>query len=220
MMQGNAMLEKMRIVLADDHPLVTAGLKHMLSQYSDFDVVAQARTPDALIEAIVEFQPHAVITDYNMPGPTRHGDGIKLVSYIRNNHSSVKVVVLTMISSAAIASSLYSLGVAGVLLKSDDLPELTKSIRSILLHKQRPRSKQPHLDRSEPVDDRVAQLTRKEMEILRYLFSGMSVSEIAAQLNRGISTVSSHKVAAMRKLGTENDHELIMFCVHHGLFTS
>jgi two-component system capsular synthesis response regulator RcsB len=70
------------------------------------------------------------------------------------------------------------------------------------------------------VDDRIAQLTPKEMEVLRYLFSGMSVSEIALHVSRSVTTVSSHKMAAMRKLGAENDHELIMFCVHNGLFTS
>lgn len=214
------MNEKIRIVLADDHPLVTAGIRHMLSQRPDFDVVAEARTPDALIEAIIALRPQVVITDYNMPGPTRFGDGIKLVSHIRNNYPDIRIVVLTMISSPVIASSLYGLGVSAVLLKSHDLSELTNSITSMILEKRRPPGRRKAGQIDEGVDDRIAQLTPKEMEVLRYLFSGMSVSEIALHVNRSVTTVSSHKMAAMRKLGAENDHELIMFCVHNGLFTS
>ncbi|NMK47211.1 response regulator transcription factor [Achromobacter sp. Bel] len=211
---------KTRIVLADDHPIVTVGMKHILSQFPDYEIVAEARSSDELIDHIIKLRPHVVITDYNMPGPTRYGDGAKLIGYIRNNYPEVRLLVLTMISSPLIASSLYRLGVVGVLLKSDNLVGLGASIASILRGGASAAKLRPRAGTIEGVDEKVSQLTGKEMEILRYLFSGMSVSEIAAHLKRSVTTVSAHKMAAMRKLGAENDHELIMFCVHHGLFTS
>lgn len=115
-----------------DHPVVTTGMRHVLRQNPDYEVMAEARSPDELVASIIKLRPHVVITDYNMPGSSRYGDGIRLVAYIRNNFPDVRLLVLTMISSPLIASSLYHLGVEGVLLKDCDLEELGAKVTSIL----------------------------------------------------------------------------------------
>ncbi len=208
------------IVLADDHPIATAGVRYALARFPNYRIMGEARSSDELIDLICTLRPDVVITDYNMPGSERVADGLRMIAYLRRTFPEVGIVVLTVISSAAVAASLYKLGVAAVLVKTGSLEDLSSSIDRTLQAVQR---SAPHAGRQ--VHDEAAsvdvlgKLTRKELEVLRELFSGLSVSQIAKKQQRSKKTISAQKVSAMRKLGTSNDHELIMFLAAHNLFT-
>ncbi len=213
-------MKRATIVLADDHPIATAGVRYALSRFPNYQILGEARSSDELVDLISEVRPDVVITDYNMPGSGRLADGLRMIAYLRRTFPEIGIVVLTVISSASIAASLYKLGVSAVLVKTGSLDDLSGSIDRTLQAVQRS-APQPGVqvqDQDASVDV-LSNLTRKELEVLRDLFSGLSVSQIAKKQQRSVKTISAQKVSAMRKLGTSNDHELIMFLAAHNLFT-
>ncbi|MFY0480744.1 response regulator [Achromobacter marplatensis] len=208
------------IILADDHPIATAGVRHALARYPNYKILGEARSSDQLVDLMSSLRPDVIITDYNMPGSVRFGDGLRMIAYLRRTFPDISIVVLTMISSATVAASLYKLGVAAVLVKTGSLDDLSSSIDRVLNGVAMPRTRSVNPIREEDgAPDVLAKLTRKELEVLRELFSGLGVTEIAKKQQRSVKTVSAQKMSAMRKLEVTNDHELIMFCAANGLFT-
>ncbi|MBK1980375.1 response regulator transcription factor [Achromobacter xylosoxidans] len=214
------LMKSATIVLADDHPIATAGVRYALSRFPNYRILGEARSSDELIDLISTLRPDVVITDYNMPGSARLSDGLRMIAYLRRTFPDVGVVVLTVMSSASVTASLYRLGVAAVLVKTGSLEDLSGSIDRTLQAVQRSSPDGGiQVSRQQASVDILSKLTRKELEVLRELFSGLSVSQIAKKQQRSIKTISAQKVSAMRKLGTSNDHELIMFLAAHHLFT-
>lgn len=127
-----------------------------------------------------------------------------------------------MISSPVIVASLYEEGVSGVLFKSGDLAEMLTALGTLennQIYRGAPQALAAnHPGGSHDAAARIARLSPKELEVLRHFLSGTSVGDIARVMNRSVKTVSTHKIAAMRKLDVETDHELVMFGVNHDLF--
>lgn len=211
-------MEKTRIVLADDHPIVLMGVTEFIERDERYSVVAQAQTSSELIELLHREKPDIVITDYNMPGDDIYGDGVKLIEYLIRHFPKVKVLVLTMLSNKLILSRLYDLGVGGVVLKNGDLKELLRALDALTKGNRYDGDalKETGSVVSTPLtsmEERIASLSVKEFEVLRLFASGMSVCEIAQAQNRSVKTVSTQKMAAMRKLMVDNDHALLTFCI-------
>ncbi len=210
----------MKILLADDHPVVMLGTSNVLASSGEYHVVGRATSTGDLVGKARALSPDVIITDYNMPGDERYGDGLELVCLLRRNHPRVKILIYTMITSPVIVASLYEAEVDGVLFKSDGESEL---LRALALVKNggtyRPRVQRTVSSRllSQEVAERVDSLSAREIEVLRYFLSGMTVSDIAGILNRSVKTISTHKISAMRKLGVETDHALVMFGLCHDL---
>ncbi|WYX51281.1 response regulator transcription factor [Achromobacter xylosoxidans] len=127
-----------------------------------------------------------------------------------------------MISSPVIVASLYEEGVSGVLFKSGDLAEILTALGALennQIYRSTPQALAAnHPGGAQDAATRIARLSPKELEVLRHFLSGTSVGDIARIMNRSVKTVSTHKIAAMRKLDVETDHELVMFGVNHDLF--
>ncbi len=211
-------MEKTRIVLADDHPIVLMGVTEFIERDERYSVVAQAQTSSELIELLHREKPDIVITDYNMPGDDIYGDGVKLIEYLIRHFPKVKVLVLTMLSNKLILSRLYDLGVGGVVLKNGDLKELLRALDALTKGNRYDGDalKETGSVVNTPLtsmEERIASLSVKEFEVLRLFASGMSVCEIAQAQNRSVKTVSTQKMAAMRKLMVDNDHALLTFCI-------
>lgn len=209
-----------KIVIADDHPIVLAGIRDIIDRDPRFNVVGQAQNPAQLVELLQSQSPEIVISDYNMPGDDALGDGIKLISYLQRNFPDCKVLILTMVSNPSIISAMYRAGASGVVRKSGDLKELQVALSSLLAQRV---YRSPLLAMEEAVpaagDAPVAtSLSPREFEVIRLFAGGFSVGDIAKRLNRSSKTVSTQKVSAMRKLGTKTDHELISYCIDSGLF--
>ncbi|MFY4258923.1 response regulator transcription factor [Achromobacter insuavis] len=211
-----------RILLADDHQVVIIGVRNVLESAGRYQIVGDATDAAELIRKTRELAPDIIITDYNMPSDNGYGDGLALVQYLRRNFPKVRILIHTMITSPVIVSSLYEEGVSGVVFKSRDLAEILTALGALENH-QIYRSGPQALSGSHPGESqdaaaRIARLSPKELEVLRHFLSGTSVGDIARIMNRSVKTVSTHKIAAMRKLDVETDHELVMFGVNHDLF--
>jgi two-component system capsular synthesis response regulator RcsB len=211
----------MKILLADDHPVVMLGASNVLSACGDHVIVGFATSASDLAEKASALAPDVIITDYNMPGDERHGDGLVLVRYLRRTYPEVKILIYTMITSPVIVASLYQVGVSGVLSKSNGESELLRAVSVVCCGGvYRPAIHRTLSDRLLPdaVASRVDTLSTREMDVVRHFLSGKGVGEIAVMLNRSIKTISTHKISAMRKLGVETDHELVMLGLCHDLF--
>lgn len=211
-----------RILLADDHQVVILGVRNMLERAPRYQIVGEATNAAELIRKTRDLAPDIIITDYNMPSDDGYGDGLALVQFLRRNFPAVRILIHTMITSPVIVSSLYEEGVSGVVFKSRDLDEILTALGTMEKDQVYRSGPQPlsvsHPGGSQDAAARIARLSLKELEVLRHFLSGTSVGDIARIMNRSVKTISTHKVAAMRKLDVETDHELVMFGVNHDLF--
>jgi two-component system capsular synthesis response regulator RcsB len=215
-------MERLRIVLADDHPLVLMAMRDLLDRELGFEITATLSSPTALVEHLRGGQPDVIITDYSMPGDDTYGDGIRLVQYLARHFPRARLVVLTMVSNPMIISALYDAGVSAVVLKRDNLAEIVTALRTL----QAGRNYYPPGFQREGVEDshtrfigeRINSLSPKEFEVLRHFIRGESMMQVAETLQRSVKTVSGQKISAMRKLNVQTDQELVAFCVECGIF--
>lgn len=215
-------MKRFKVVIADDHPIVLMGVRELIEKDILFEIVDQASNPSDLVKILNISRPDIVVTDFNMPDDHAYGDGIKLINYILRNYSSTNIIVLTMLTNDLIISSLYDLGVRGVVFKNGDLKELIIALNLVsqggcyyppdfLLRPVSSRNK-------DDVKKKISKISVKEFEVLRHFVSGLSVGEIAILLNRSIKTVSAQKISAMRKLEIESDQDLLKFCIAKNIF--
>ncbi|UUC91477.1 response regulator transcription factor [Comamonas sp. C11] len=213
-------MTKLRIVLADDHPLVLMGLGDLIKQDVHLTLTATASSSTELVAELTKSLPDIVIVDYHMPDP-QYGDGIKFIGYLLRQFEGLKVIVLTMLSNPMLVKALYKAGVKGVVFKQDDPSEVFKAIRLVSLGNTYtpPSFLETNVSlQHQMLQERFKSLTPREFEVLRYYVRGGSLAEIAERLNRSIKTVSSQKMTAMRKLEAKSNQELMAFCLNSGVF--
>lgn len=214
-------MEKFRVVIADDHPIVLLGVRELMERDGHFQVVGEAACSQALIELLEQQPVDIVITDYNMPGDSPYGDGLKLVEYLKRHFPELQILILTMISNQLILTRLHELGVVGVIQKSQLHNEIQLALKTII-ERRAYQSLEPIptsvVDSSTGIDERVATLSPKEFEILRLFVSGKSVTDIARGQNRSAKTISAQKVSAMRKLEVDSDQDLLTYCISQNIF--
>lgn len=214
-------METFNVVIADDHPIVLLGVRELVERDQRFSVVGEAVCSNGLIELLKAQPVDLLITDFNMPGDSPYGDGLKLVDYVTRHFPDVRVLVLTMISNPLILTRLQELGVLAVIQKSQLHIEIEVALKAIAKG-SRVRSQQPAptsvLDDGADLDERFSRLSPKEHEILRLFVQGQGVNEIARGLNRSAKTISTQKISAMRKLDVSSDQELLAYCIERNLF--
>ena len=214
-------METFNVVIADDHPIVLLGVRELVERDRRFCVVGEAVCSDGLIELLKSQAVDLLITDFNMPGDSPYGDGLKLVEYVTRHFPEVRVLVLTMISNPLILTRLQELGVLAVIQKSQLHAEIEVALKAIAKG-NRVRRKGPAptsvLNDGADLDERFSRLSPKEHEILRLFVQGQGVNEIARGLNRSAKTISTQKISAMRKLEVNSDQELLAYCIERNLF--
>lgn len=211
----------LKVVIADDHPIVLLGVRELIERDKRYRVVGEAVCSNGLIELLQSQPVDLVITDFNMPADSPYGDGLKLVEYLRRNFPEVKILLLTMISSPLILTRLHELGVSGVIQKSqlhDDIQLALMAVargRSFNGARPAPTCVMAH---EVALDDRLSKLSVKEYEVLRLFVLGQSVSTIARNLSRSVKTISAQKNAGMRKLEVASDQDLVAYCLEKNMF--
>jgi two-component system capsular synthesis response regulator RcsB len=212
--------EKTRVIIADDHPVILLGATHALAQFGDIEVVGEARQSTDLVKLLKSVPSDVLVTDLAMPGG-RYGDGLPLIGYVRRNFPAQRIVVLTMLENAALLRRLNEMGVIAVVNKSDDLAHIGQAVRQVMRGaayaspSARAILELLRANSRGGADDMC--LSPREIEVVRLFVSGMTVKEIATQLNRSIKTISAQKNAALRKLGLERDPELFQYAHTSGL---
>lgn len=203
-----------RVILADDHPVVLMGISLALARNGFATVVGEARSPDDLL-ALLETTPcDAVITDFSMPAPGQ--DGLAMLERIRRRFPRLPVMVITTLANPALFREIIAAGVSGVVGKSGDVREIPKALSQVVAHHLYLGSSVKELLDAPAGTPRgtsgtLADLSPRELTILRLFAAGKSVTEIARETGRGLSTVSQQKTNAMRKLGLDTDAEIFEY---------
>jgi len=207
-----------RLLIADDHLLFRQGLRRLLADEVDFEVVAEAANSAEVIDAVRKQDINVAILDLSMPG-SGWADMIKQVKALSTH---VYILVLTLHSEEAIVLAALRAGANGYMTKEGAADEVVTAIRT-LAHGGRYVCRQVAesiaFGMSCPGDDKLlhARLSARELMILEMLSAGKRGSEIASELSLSEKTVSTHKVNLLRKLNLNNNAELVVYAVNHGL---
>ncbi|MCY1510570.1 Transcriptional regulatory protein RcsB [compost metagenome] len=209
-----------RVMLADNHPLILAGASEALSTERDIQVIGTASSPQALHSLVAKEHCDVVATEMHMAvGPS--ADGFAMIHSLLQNHPSVRIVVLTSCISGFTVAAMVNVGVLGILSKTDPAAELAHAIREAYRGREFiGRTAKEARDASLLVvrnGENANSVTWREAEVVRLWARGLTVGKIAQSLSRSVSTVSQQKRSAMRKLGLSNDAALHRFATEHQL---
>ncbi|PSS48250.1 response regulator [Pseudomonas sp. BBP2017] len=214
-------MEKLKVIIADDHPIVLLGVRELIERDPRFCVVGEAVCSKGLIELLEQQTVDIVISDYNMPADSPYGDGLKLVDYLKRHYPRVQILILTMISNHLILTRLQELGVVGVIQKNQLHTEIELALNAIArqrIYRSLEPAKTSVIESDTAIDEKMASLSPKEFEILRLFVAGKSVSDIARSQNRSAKTISAQKISAMRKLDVSSDQDLLAYCLERSTF--
>jgi two-component system capsular synthesis response regulator RcsB len=210
---------KLRAIVADDHPLIVAGVRMLLDDCADIEVVAAADSTDALLAALQATPCDLLITDFSMPGGAAT-DGLGLLQHIRRAHPALPVIVLTMVGNVGVHGSILESGVRGLVDKASGMAEISLAIQAVRQGRDyvsdsfRQGLLQSDFD---SLAGESARLSPREVVVVRLFSSGLSVTAIAGQLARSVKTVSRQKADAMAKLGLKHDLDIYVYAREHGL---
>ena len=208
----------LRVIIADDHPIVRIGQRVVIEANGKCKVVGEANGPDELLRILSVTPCDVLVTDFAMPGD-QQADGYGLLSLLRRQYPQLLVILVTMFANIATLRASFAQGAQAIIAKSASAKELPTAIREVCEGKTfvseclRAQLVQAGTgDQSQP-----AQLSGKEREVVRMLASGMTVSQIAARVNRSISTISKQKSTAMNRLCISTDVDLFAYARSSGM---
>jgi two-component system response regulator NreC len=213
-------VSKIRVLIADDHIIVRAGVRSLLEGHDEFEVVGEAGSGWEAIELATRLQPDVVLMDIAM------GDlsGLEATQEIKERTPNVNVLALTMYDREEFFFAMLKAGALGYVLKESEPDELLAAIRAV---HQGEAFLSPSVTRA-VLEDYLAQgtsqansrydsLTLREKEVLRLTAEGKSTREIADMLHLSIKTIEKHRVRMMRKLELNNLSDLIRYAIRKGL---
>lgn len=213
-------MSTIRVLIADDHLILRAGLRTLLEATAGIEVAAEAKSGKEAIALTREHKPDVVVTDIGMPDI----DGLQATEAIKQEMPQVKVVVLSMHDSADFVDRALRAGASGYLVKDAVAEELHLAIRAVAGGGTylSPSISQHVLDRylqSAGSPARGELLTPRQREILDLIGAGKSTKDIAYQLKLSIKTVETHRAQIMQRLGVRNATNLILEATRRGLIS-
>jgi two-component system response regulator NreC len=210
-----------RLVLADDHPLVREGLRALLESDPDFSVVGQADDGVEVPSMVESLRPDVVVLDLMMPGRS----GLEVTRELAQRPEAPLTLILSMHENEAYVFEALRSGAAGYVLKQAPAAELALAIRAVasgaryLSPPLTERALEAYVRRAGGQPDPYDNLTAREREVLALAAAGHSNADIATRLFISRRTVESHRGRAMRKLGLRTHVELVLFAVRRGMVT-
>ena len=206
-----------RVVVADDHPIIREGLKRILGGVDDITVVGEASTGPEAVETARRSSANVVLLDVSMPGR----GGLETVQELKRLLPGVRILMLTAHPEDDFAIRCLREGADGYLTKDAAPALLVEAVRKLhggrkyvspalaellALNLDTRHEKAPH-----------ERLSARELEILRLIASGRTVGEIAVQLHLSVKTVSTYRARVLEKTGLKNNAAIMRYAVEHGL---
>jgi DNA-binding NarL/FixJ family response regulator len=204
-----------RVLIADDHPLILAGIKRALEEDDQFEVVAEARVGSQVLPLVSQTQPDLALLDLRMP----EMDGLTCLDRIRKEHPKVKVVILSVSTDPEIVQTVLNHGAAAYVVKSVNPIDLSSALRQALEGTVFSAVGLPEKTAQEDAV-KAAGLTDRETTILKALARGLSNEAIGKELWVAQQTVKFHLTNIYRKLDVKNRTEAARYAYEHGLIDS
>ena len=209
-----------KVLIADDHPIVREGVALIINSQAEFQVVAQVADGQAAIACLSQHQPDIALLDVTMPGLS----GIAVAKIIQQTYPKIKVLILTMHNDDEIFFAAIKAGASGYILKGAHATDLIEALQIVmngdvyLSPAMTRKLVNNYLDdsRKEP-SNRLQTLTPRETEVTRLLAQGLTNREIAGKLVISPSTVQTHRTHIMEKLSLNNRTDLVRYAIRHNL---
>jgi DNA-binding NarL/FixJ family response regulator len=206
-----------RVLLADDHAMVRAGLKELLTATGDIEVAAEATNGHEVLAAAREGVFDVLVLDMSMPGRS----GIELIKIVKAERPSLRMLVLSMHSEKQYAVRAVKAGASGYLTKESAPDELVAAIRRVAgggAYITPETVERLVLDSQDRFNGPVhARLSDREFEVFRMIVSGRTVTDIATELNLSVKTISTHKSRILEKMEVSSQAELVRYAFQNGL---
>ena len=210
-----------RVLLADDHAILRAGVASLLADESDMRVVGEARDGAEAVEQVARLEPDVVVMDMVMP----RMNGLEATAQIRKRHPHVKILILSMYDDDEYVEQIIQAGASGYVIKRAAADDLVRAIRevhhgsSFLYPSIAAKLIEAYVRRvrSDDDDECGELLTPREREILTLIADGSSNPAIAERLGLSKKTVDSHRTNIMRKLDLHDVTELVKYALRNGL---
>lgn len=212
-------MSRTRILLADDHTLVRAGLRALVESIDGAEVVGESGEGRETLELIGTLRPDVVLLDIGMPGL----NGLEVARRAAEASPRTRVIILSMHAEASYVRQALQAGVAGYLLKGAAVAELPLALASVMRGETylTPRVSRTvvegMLGDAAPGADPLAGLTQRQREILQLIAEGRSTKEIAGILDVSVKTVETHRARLMERLGIYDVAGLVRFAIKAGL---
>lgn len=209
----------LRVLMADDHPIVLAGMKALVATDPDLDIVGEARDGRAALQLAKDLRPDAAVLDIGMPGL----NGLEVALALRTEAPEIRVIILTVHEDRAYLRQLLEAGVSAYLLKRSAAEELVRAIHAVA-------EGGLYLDpaiagklvgaatrgtSASPLGT-PAELSERETEVLRLLAEGHTSKEISSRLSISVKTVETYKARAMDKLGFKTRVDVVRYAASRG----
>jgi DNA-binding NarL/FixJ family response regulator len=206
-----------RLVIAEDHAIVRSGLKQIFATTADVKVVGEAVDGGSVLDCFRQLDFDLLLLDLNMPGLS----GAELIARLKSQYPTKPILVLSMHNTVQVAARALKAGANGYCTKDSEPEVLLDAIRKVARGGKYliPELAEQMIFASVEQGDALphTKLSDREMQIFSHLVKGVSVNDIADQLNISNKTVSTHKVRLMEKLNTATIADLILYAVRHQL---
>lgn len=206
-----------RVLLADDHAMVRAGLKEILTDTGDIEVAGEATNGQEALAAVRARDYDVAVLDMSMPGRS----GLELIRQVKDEKPKLRVLVLTMHSESQYAVRALKAGASGYLTKESAADELVAAIRRVAAggaYVSPETAERLALDSGARADAPPhTRLSDREFQVFQMIARGRAVGEIARDLKLSAKTVSTHKTRILEKMGLANPAELVRYALEHQL---
>ncbi len=217
-------MEKIRILVVDDHTLVREGFARMLELSPELQVLGQAASAKDALEMVKTLQPDIVLMDINMPGM----NGIEATRILKNEYPDVEVIILSMYDEEQYVLESVKAGATGYVLKEISPEDLLRAVKTVhnggsMIQPSLARKvlkEFAHLARESPAPGRATllrELSEREVEVLQYVADGKSNREIADTLTISEKTVKAHLRSIFRKLEVSDRAQAVAYAMRKGL---
>jgi two-component system nitrate/nitrite response regulator NarL len=216
--QEGKMKKRIKILLADDHPVVRKGIASCLGQHDHLQIIGEAADGREALRKAREMIPDIILMDIDMP----HMNGLAVTDLLRKELPKIKVLILSMHSNTDFILRIIQSGARGYVLKDAGTDVLLKAIEAInqgeaFFSPEVARAALNQYVKGGNVNAQVTLLTNREREVLVHIADGLSNKEIASQLGVGVRTVETHRERIMRKLNIHSVAGLTKFAISQGL---
>jgi len=206
-----------RVLIADDHAMMRAGLRHYLERDKSIEAIGESGTGSETLQSLRTGRWDLVILDINMPDRS----GIDILRHIRSGHQDTRVLVISGFAENQYAINVLRAGASGFIAKDQAPEEFMRAVHTVLAGRRFVTSTLSEMligALSEPTDQPIhTGLSQREFQILCKLAVGRSVSEIAHELCISVKTVSTYRARVLEKMNLQNNADLTTYALRNGL---
>ncbi|WP_172597055.1 two-component system response regulator LetA [Legionella spiritensis] len=206
-----------KVLIVDDHALVRMGIRRLLEDLPDMDVVAEAESGEQALALVKSHKPDVVLLDMKMPGI----DGWEVTRRLKKSNPQIRIIAVTAICAEPLPSRILQLGAMGYLTKESGVQEMAAAIRKVAKGEKylsAEIAQKMAINSLEAVEESpFDRLSEREMQVMFMITSGMTVHDIAERLFLSTKTINGYRYRMFDKLGIKNDVELTFLAMKHSV---